>query len=141
MFKYVVSDVSYAGSLMRGEILGMERRRFWRDEDKLEIIMSVGVGGTTVTQVAQRHEVTRQQIYAWRHDLKKKGLWSPEAGALFYPLDMPVAAGVPTAQDTAAETSPPVAVELRLRGGRSLHFESTIDPTALSVLIRAVDAA
>lgn len=141
MFNYVVSDVSYAGSLMRGEILGMERRRFWLDEDKLEIIMSVGVGGTTVTQVAQRHEVTRQQIYAWRHDLKKKGLWSPEAGALFYPLDMPVAAGVPTAQDTAAETSPPVAVELRLRGGRSLHFESTIDPTALSVLIRAVDAA
>ena len=42
---------------------------------------------------------------------------------------------------TVAETSPPVAVELRLRGGRSLHFESTIDPTALSVLIRAVDVA
>lgn len=103
--------------------------------------MSVGVGGATVTQVAQRHEVTRQQIYAWRHDLKKKGLWSPDAGALFYPLDMPVAAGVATAHDTVAETSPPVAVELRLRGGRSLHFESTIDPAALSVLIRAVDAA
>jgi len=47
---------------------------------------------------------------------------------------MPVAAGVPIAQDTVAETSPPVAVELRLRGGRSLHFESTIDLTALSVL-------
>ena len=44
---------------MRGEILGMERRRFWRDEDKLEIIMSVGVGGATVTYVAQRTEVTR----------------------------------------------------------------------------------
>ena len=126
---------------MRGEILGMERRRFWRDEDKLEIIMSVGVGGATVTQVAQRHEVTRQQIYAWRHDLKKKGLWSPDAGALFYPLDMPVAAGVPVASAPVAETPPTVTVELRLRGGRSLHFDSTIDPTALSVLIRAVDAA
>ena len=126
---------------MRGEILGMERRRFWRDEDKLEIIMSVGVGGATVTQVAQRHEVTRQQIYAWRHDLKKKGLWSPDAGALFYPLDMPVAAGVPITQDSVAETSSFVAVEVRRCCGRSLHFESTIDPTALSVLIRAVDAA
>ena len=82
MFNYVVSDVSYAGSLMRGEILGLERRRFWRDDDKLEIVMSVGIDGATVTQVAQRHEVTRQQIYAWRHDLKKKGLWSPDAGAL-----------------------------------------------------------
>jgi len=30
---------------MRGEILGVERRRFWHDDDKLEIVMSVGVGG------------------------------------------------------------------------------------------------
>jgi len=72
-----------------------------------------------VTQVAQRHEVTRQQIYKWRHELKKKGLWSPDAGALFFPLDMPV---------TAAEALPATAVELRLRGGRSLHFDSTVDP-------------
>jgi transposase len=68
---------------MRGEILGVERRRFWHDDDKLEIVMSVGVGGASVTQVAQRHEIRRQQIYAWRHDLKKKGLWSPDAGALY----------------------------------------------------------
>ena len=67
---------------MRGAILGVERQRFWRDEDKFEIVMSVGINGATVTQVAQRYEVTRQQIYAWRHDLKKKGLWSPNAGAL-----------------------------------------------------------
>ena len=139
--KDVVNYVSYAGFLMRGEILGLERRRIWRDEDKLEIVMSVGIDGATVTQVAQRHEVTRQQIYAWRHELKTKGLWSPDAGALFLPLDMPVAAGVPVAQATVAERPPPVAVELRLRGGRSLHFESTIDPAALSGLIRAVDAA
>ncbi len=33
--------------------------------------MSVGIGGATVTQVAQRHDVTRQQIYTWRSELKK----------------------------------------------------------------------
>ena len=126
---------------MRGEILGLERRRIWRDEDRLQIVMSVGIDGATMTQVAQRHEVTRQQIYAWRHDLKKKGLWSLDAGALFLPLDMPLAAGVPVAQATVAEQPPPVTVELRLRGGRSLHFESTINPAALSGLIRAVDRA
>ena len=141
MFNDVVNDVSYAGSAMHGEILGLERRRFWRDEDKLEIVMSVGIDGATVTQVAQRHEITRQQIYAWRHDLKKKGLWSPDVGALFFPLDMPVTAGVPVAQFHVAETPPPSAIELRLRGGRSLHFDSTIHPAALSVLIRAVEAA
>ena len=141
MFNDVVNDVSYAGSPMRGEILGLERRRFWRDEDKLEIVMLVGIDGATVTQVAQRHEVTRQQIYAWRHDLKKKGLWSPDAGALFFPLNMPVAAGVPVPQAAVAELPPPVTVELRLRGGRSLHFDSTMDPLALTAMIRAVDAA
>ena len=120
---------------MRGEILGAERRRFWHDDDKLEIVMSVGVDGASVTQVAQRHEIKRQQIYAWRHDLKRKGLWSPDAGALFFPVDLPVA------QAPVAEALPSVAVELRLRGGRSLHFESTVDPAALSGLIRAVEGA
>ena len=141
VFNDVANDVSYAGSVMRGELLGVEWRRFWRDEDKLEIIMLVGVGGATVTQVAQRHEITRQQIYAWRHDLKKKGLWSPDAGALFYPSDMPVAAGGPIAQDTAAEALPPSAVELRLNGGRSLRFDSTVDPPTLTALIRVAEGA
>ena len=125
---------------MRGEILRVERRRVWRDEDKLEIVMWVGAGGATVTQVAQRHEITRQQTYAWRHELKKKGLWSPDAGALFYPLDIPVASGVPVAPP-AAEAPRQIAVELRLNDGRSLRFDSTVDPATLTALIRAVEAA
>ena len=71
------------------EVLWLERRRFWSDEDKLEIVTSVGIGGATVTQMAQRHEITRQQIYVWRLDLKRKGLWSPDGGELFFPGDIP----------------------------------------------------
>ncbi|QIE47836.1 transposase (plasmid) [Pseudohalocynthiibacter aestuariivivens] len=126
---------------MRGEILGAERRRFWHDDDKLEIVMSVGVDGASVTQVAQRHEIRRQQIYAWRHDLKKKGLWSPDGGALFYPMDIPVQVAVPAPQLPVPDVPPPTAVELRLRDGRCLHFDSTMNPVALTRLIRAVDAA
>ncbi len=73
---------------MRGEILGLERCRRWSDEEKIGIVMSVGVDGASVTQVAQRHDVTRRQVYAWCHDLKKKGLWSPDSGARFIPLDV-----------------------------------------------------
>ncbi|WP_081688063.1 transposase [Rhizobium mesoamericanum] len=58
---------------MRVEILGQERRRRWRDEQKLEIVMSVGIDGATVTDVAQRHDVTRQQIYTWRSELNCSG--------------------------------------------------------------------
>ena len=52
---------------MRCEVLGVERRHRWSDEDKLSIVSSVGIDGATVTQVACRCDVTRQQIYRWRH--------------------------------------------------------------------------
>ena len=45
---------------MRMEILGHERRRRWRAEEKLAIVNSVGVDGATVTEIALRHDVSRQ---------------------------------------------------------------------------------
>lgn len=122
---------------MQGEILGVERRRRWGDDDKLAIVSSVGVDGATVTQVAQRHEITRQQIYAWRHELKKKGLWSPDQGAVFLPIDVPVLESAPMEAAPVA----PVVVELRLAKGRCLRFDSAMDDAVLTRLIRAVEAA
>ena len=126
---------------MRGEVLGVERRRRWDDEVKLAIVSAVGIDGATVTQVAQRHEVTRQQIYARRHELKRKGLWSPEAGALFLPAGTVPARELTVVEDRISATTPVVWVELRLAKGRVLRFESNIDDAALSRLVRAVDAA
>ena len=140
MHNDVVCDVSYAGVSMRGEILGLERRRRWRDEEKLGIVMSVGIDNATVTQVAQRHDVTRQQIYAWRHDLKKKGLLPPESGALFLAVDIPSAHRVPAISE-APPGPVPTPVELRLRSGRCLRFDSNMDAASLTLLIRAVEAA
>lgn len=126
---------------MRGEVLGVERRRRWDDEVKLAIVSAVGIDGATVTQVAQRHEVTRQQIYAWRHELKRKGLWSPDAGALFLPAGMVPAMELTVVEGRTLSSTPVVWVELRLAKGRVLRFESNIDDAALSRLVRAVDAA
>lgn len=124
---------------MRGEVLGFERRRRWNDEDKLSIVTSVGIDGATVTQVAHRCDVTRQQIYRWRHELKKKGLWplGEGAGTVFLPVDFQIA-DVATPEPKPAPTVP---LELRLQGGRCLRFDSCIDEAALTRLIRAVDAA
>ena len=124
---------------MRGEVLGIERRRRWDDEVKLTIVSAVGIDGATVTQVAQRHEVTRQQIYAWRHELKKKGLLPPTADTVFLPVDMPVIRGAALAREEAEPAS--AMIELRLNHGRSLCFDSGVDGTVLTHLIRAVEAA
>ena len=122
---------------MRGEVLGVERRRRWRDEDKLGIVLSVGIDGASVTQVARRHDVTRQQIYRWRHELKKKGLWPPTQGAVFLQIDFQVADIV----TSPPELAPPSAVELCLGNGRCLRFDTAVDEAALTKLIRAVEAA
>jgi len=71
---------------MRGEILGLERRRRWSDDEKLAIVRSIGVDGLTVTQVAQRYDLKRQQLYAWRHDLKRRGLCHQPPVPCFYLL-------------------------------------------------------
>ena len=127
---------------MRGDILGLERRRRWCDEEKLEIILSVGVGGATVTQVAQRHDVTRQQIYAWRHELKKKGLLSAFPEALFLPVefDRPMELAMP-AVSTQVEAARPAQVELQFANGRCLRFDPTLEVATLTQVIRAVEAA
>ena len=142
MHSDVVNDVSYVGLVMRGDILGLERRRRWCDEEKLEIVLSVGVGGATVTQVAQRHDVTRQQIYAWRHELKKKGLLSALPEALFLPVefDRPMELAMPTTT-TCADAPRSVQIELQLASGRCLRFDPALDAITLTQLIRAVEAA
>lgn len=142
MHSDVVNDVSYAGLVMRGDILGLERRRRWCDEEKLEIVLSVGVGGATVTQVAQRHDVTRQQIYAWRHELKKKGLLSALPEALFLPVefDRPMELAMPTTA-TCADAPRSVQIELQLASGRCLRFDPALDAITLTRVIRAVEAA
>ncbi|WP_417267618.1 transposase [Celeribacter baekdonensis] len=64
---------------MRHEVVvGVERRRRWRDDEKQAILEEVGVNGATATAVARRHDITRQHIYQWRRALRRKGL---EAGS------------------------------------------------------------
>ena len=122
---------------MRVEILGQERRRRWRDDEKLAIVMSVGVAGATITEVAHRHDVTRQQIYTWRSELKKKGLLSASANALFIPVDMnAVQTNVLEDREICSGM-----IELRLSCGRSLRFDSAVDGATLTRVIRAVEAA
>ena len=102
-------------------------------------MLTVGLDGATVSEVACRHDLMRQQIYAWRHELKKKGLLPPTADTVFLPVDMPVIRGAALAREEAEPAS--AMIELRLNHGRSLCFDSGVDGTVLTHLIRAVEAA
>jgi transposase len=123
---------------MRHEVIvGVERRRRWRDDEKQAILEEVGVNGATVTDVARRHDITRQHIYQWRRALRRKGLEAGSDRAVFLPLpsltsdeapDVPVAAPAPE-------------VEIILGNGRRLRCARDLPTASLHHLIRAVETA
>ncbi|ETI64612.1 transposase [Sphingobium sp. C100] len=124
---------------MRAEILGQERRRRWTDQQKVQIVGSIGVNGATLADVARRHEVTRQQIYTWRHDLKKRGLLLAAAEPVFLSVGMPTVRGAELAYNVSPGATS--TIELRLAQNRTLRFDSDIEAVTLTQLIRLVEAA
>jgi transposase len=127
-----------AQAIMRdGVVVRVERRRRWTDEDKLAILAEVGVNGWTVADVARRHDLTRQHIYQWRAEMRRKGLW-PETDA---PSFLPVEIAAPS---TSAETAPAdVAAEVTvvLRNGRQLRCPSGIEDAVLTRLVQLLETA
>ncbi len=125
---------------MRHEVvLGAERRRRWSDEAKLEILGEVGVDGWTVSDVARHHDLTRQHIYQWRRELRRKGLWPEPGGATFLPVEMAAIPEETVRDEAGAARQSEIAVILR--NGRELRCEAGIEEAMLTRLIRAVETA
>jgi transposase len=124
---------------MRGEILvGVERRRRWSDDQKFSILAEVGVNGATVTQVAQRHEITRQQIYAWRHKMRRKTDLGKTGPVTFLPveLDKGEAMAAPSALASGAR-----GVDIILTNGRRVRCEAGADDGTVMRAIRIAEVA
>ncbi len=47
-------------------ITGVERRRQWRDEEKLRILAELNQPGVKFSEVARRHDVSRGLLWQWR---------------------------------------------------------------------------
>jgi transposase len=122
------------------EILGRERRRRWTRAEKQEIVAAVGVNGEPLSRVAQRYDVTRSQIYQWRHEFKKRGMLPAPPSPTFLQVDIgsPIFKAEPAVEDRMAS---PSTVKLCLRQGRCLRFDSGIEGSTLMRLIRAVEGA
>lgn len=120
---------------MRQEILtGVERRRRWRDEQKLAVVSEVGVNGVRVADVARRHDLNRSQIYQWRRERARKGL-----SEVARPVLLAVTAEPPAAEAAPAEGAHPVTIGLAK--GRTLRVTTEVPAGVLQQLIRAVEGA
>jgi transposase len=133
--------------MARVEILaGRERRRFWSDEQKRAILEEASTSGSTMADVARRHDIVPQQIYTWRRQL---GLNAPvAAGPTFLPVVVAASEnGEPGCgeRDTAPKAPTrgrrPGRIEIRCINGRVLKVEAGVDAGMLKSLIRSVEDA
>lgn len=70
---------------MKIEVLGVERRRRWRDEEKLRIVAETLEPGARITEVARRNGVAASLVFTWRRQSRAGRL-----GALAAPAFLPV---------------------------------------------------
>ena len=72
------------------EILtGVERRRRWSSEEKLEILREASAPGSSVGAVARRHDISRSQIYQWRRAFRSGRLRSESLAVVdFLPVEV-----------------------------------------------------
>src|SRR4051812_49775615 len=79
-------------------ITGVERRRRWRDEEKLRILAELDEPGAKFNDVARRHDVSRGLLWQWR-DAQRRGRVGCQAPALPPPPGVArgTAAGAPAA--------------------------------------------
>ena len=67
-------------------ITGVERRRQWRDEEKLRILAELDQPGVKCSEVARRHDISRGLLWRWR-DAQRRGRLVAETPA-FVPVQV-----------------------------------------------------
>ena len=129
-----ISDDAKDGGYRRVEVLtGPGRRRKWSDDDKARIVEETLRPGTVVAEVARRWQVSSQQVFTWRREMRR---------AAVAPLDfVPIVpeAPVPAPEPALPPPSSP-SIEVALAGA-VLRVVPGTDGDLLATVPRAVRAS
>ena len=100
-------------------ITWVERRRRWREEDKLRIVAGAERPGARFVEVARRHEVSRGLLWLWR-DQVRRGMLVAEPPPVFTPVRVVADPPAPAPDGAAAPArpAPPRRVEAAAVDGR-----------------------
>ncbi len=128
----VDTDDVTKGGFRRVEVLvGTKRRRDWSAEAKGRIVAESLLAGAVVSQIARRHGLRPQQVFAWRHEAKEGRLVLPGEDAMsFVPVSV-VESGLKTTPQQGGASPEVIEIELagavvRARTGMDLNFLSSV---------------
>lgn len=116
-------------------ITGVERRRRWRDEDKLRILAEIEQPGANVSEVARRHDVSRGLVWQWRRQLRQGRLVLRDGAQ---PSFIPLRVNGPRPEELAAPAASDSRIEITLPDGTCLRVGPDVDATALRRVLSAL---
>jgi transposase len=125
---------------------GGDRRRRWSKADKARIVRESLEPGAVVSEVAQRHGLTRWQLYEWRRKARAAGDQARPArpkrnGSTSKPVEA-LPAFAPVVMATPAIPPQPTACEAGLVeiaiGGVSVRVRGVVDVEGLVAVLNAV---
>jgi transposase len=123
-------DKSKTGAVRRLEVFtGAGRRRSWTAEQKAQIVAESHAEGATVCEVARRHALTPQQLFAWRRKAALADGHNACGGAIAFAPVVVTAASQHSTQATSAIEVLIGVVRVRVPVG--------VDPPTLQVVLRA----
>ena len=125
-------------------INGVERRRRWRDEDRLRILAEID-GGAKLNDVARRHDVSRGLLWQWR-EARRRGRLVAEVPT-FVPLRVVPELPAPESREMAAPSPAASAeaegasdgrIEIVLPDGTAVRVAEGISAAALRRVLSAL---
>lgn len=131
-------------------VTGRERRRRWSDAEKLGVLAEADASGLSLAEVARRHDLYPQQLYAWRRLLRERldqRVEDDGRAYSFLPVELASteSGAGPVKTPTPAPASAPRragrTIAVRLANGRVLTAPEAIEADRLQRLIRAVETA
>ena len=118
----------------RGEVLpGPERRRRWRWQERTQIVAESLAPGAVASAIARRYGLHRNQIYAWRKEVRETAAGGT-ATVGSAPLDL-----VPVVVTGEADVRRPSGIEIEFSGAR-VRVSAGADPALLAEVLRALKA-
>lgn len=127
-------------------ITGVERRRHWRDEEKLRVLAELDEPGAKVSDVARLHDISRGLLWQWR-DARRRGRLAVEAPAFVrvqvvpeLPAPEPRGRSGPTRSTPTPDPDgePDRRIEIVLPDGTAVRVTEAVSTAALRRVLAAL---
>lgn len=124
-------------SVRRVEVVtGVGGRRRWTIDDKAEIVAETLEPGASVSVVARRHDLTPQQLFAWRREARQRTVASEAPAPSFVPAVLEIPPPI-SKRPRGRQTLGAVSMELEI-DGVVVRIGADAKPAAIAAVIRAV---